>query len=205
MAWNFQIFLQLRRSGNRFTVHFVNKNHNNWQRSDNRMIQIQDQQLAPLDSLRTALAEMVSQILIQVWHICYFSIYEQNKKAFCLQEDYESFVANNREAVDKVCNRCRSIFFMNRIASSAKKPDCDPVEVLAHKCVSLEFLIKFYDSVVQHFSPTMTVKEVVELIVKPATKVEKFSFIDLMSPGLYVKPTAFVSHAFGNPFQLLVE
>ena len=51
----------------------------------------------------------------------------------------------------------------------------------------------------------MTVKEVVELIVKPATVVEKISFIDLMSPGLYVKPTAFVSHAFGNPFHLLVE
>ena len=55
------------------------------------------------------------------------------------------------------------------------------------------------------FSPTMRVKDVVELIVKPATEVERVSFIDLMSPGLYVKPTAFVSHAFGNPFHLLVK
>ena len=88
-------------------------------------------------------------------------------------------MVDNYEAINQVCSSCRSVFLTNQVASSTEKPTNDPVEELAHKCVSLEFLKNFYDSVVTDFSPTMTVKEVVELIVKPATVVEKVSFIDL--------------------------
>ena len=122
-----------------------------------------------------------------------------------MQEDYDSFVVNNRQAVEEVFNLCRSNFFTNRIASTAKKPTNNSVEELAYKCVSLDFLVKFYEIVVKPFSPSMTVREVVELIVKPATEKEMLSFIDIMCPGMFIRPTAFVSHAFGTPFHLLVD
>ena len=79
------------------------------------------------------------------------------------------------------------------------------MEKLAHKCVSVKFLIELYEQVVQPYRPTMTVKEVVEEIIIPATMDQQCSFIDLQRPNMYVTPHAFVSHAFGNPIRIIVE
>ena len=76
---------------------------------------------------------------------------------------------------------------------------------LAHKCVSLQFLLEFCEKVVRPYRPTMTVKEVVDEIIKPATKDRDCSFIDQLRPNMYVVPHAFISHAFGNPFTIIVE
>ena len=51
----------------------------------------------------------------------------------------------------------------------------------------------------------MTVKQVVEEIIIPTTKDKKCSFIDQLRPNMCVAPHAFVSHAFGNPFSIIVE
>eukprot|EP01036_Dinobryon_divergens_P032328 gene32328-biopygen25711 len=76
---------------------------------------------------------------------------------------------------------------------------------LAHKCVSLQFLVEMNERVVQPYRPTMTVKEVVEEIIIPATKEKGCSFIDQLWPNMYVAPHAFISHAFGNRFTIIVE
>jgi len=76
---------------------------------------------------------------------------------------------------------------------------------LAHKCVSLQFLIEFNEQVVQPYRPTMTVKEVVEEIIIPATREKGCSFIDQLWPNMYVAPHAFISHAFGNRLTIMVE
>ena len=76
---------------------------------------------------------------------------------------------------------------------------------LAHKCVSLQFLIEFNEQVVQPYRPTMTVKEVVEEIIIPATREKGCSFIDQLWPDMYVTPHAFISHAFGNRLTIMVE
>jgi hypothetical protein len=51
----------------------------------------------------------------------------------------------------------------------------------------------------------MTVKEVVEEIIIPATKEKGCSFIDQLWPNMYMAPHAFISHAFGNRFTIIVE
>ena len=76
---------------------------------------------------------------------------------------------------------------------------------LAHKCVSLQFLLEFYEGVVQPYKSGMTVKQVVEEIIIPFTKDQQCSFIDLLRPNMHVAPHAFISHAFGNPFSIIVE
>ena len=80
-----------------------------------------------------------------------------------------------------------------------------PMDRLAHKCVSLQFLLEINEKVVQPYRPTMTVKEVVEEIIIPATREKGCSFIDHLRPNMYVTPHAFISHAFGNPFTIIVE
>jgi len=76
---------------------------------------------------------------------------------------------------------------------------------LAHKCVSMKFLLEFYERVVRPYRPDMTVKQVVEEIIIPATREKKCSFIDQLRPGMYVAPHAFISHAFSNPISIIVE
>eukprot|EP01036_Dinobryon_divergens_P031418 gene31418-biopygen25115 len=75
---------------------------------------------------------------------------------------------------------------------------------LAHKCLSLQFLLEFNEKVVQPYRPTMTVKEVVEDILIPATKEKQCSFIDQLRPNIYVWPHVFISHAFGNRFAIII-
>ena len=76
---------------------------------------------------------------------------------------------------------------------------------LAHKCVSLKFLIVFFEKVVQPYRENMTVKEVVEEIIKPFTSSEQCSFIDKVRPNMLVAPHAFISHAFNNPINIIVN
>ena len=76
---------------------------------------------------------------------------------------------------------------------------------LAHKCVSLQFLLEFNERVVQPYRSAMTVKQVVEEIIIPFTKDRQCSFIDQLRPNMHVAPHAFISHAFGNPFSIIVE
>eukprot|EP01036_Dinobryon_divergens_P037244 gene37244-biopygen29484 len=76
---------------------------------------------------------------------------------------------------------------------------------LAHKCVSLQFLIDFTEQVVQPYRPTMTVKQIQEEIIMPATREKGCSFIDQLWPDMYVVPHAFISHAFGNRLTIMVE
>ena len=76
---------------------------------------------------------------------------------------------------------------------------------LAHKCVSVQFLLEFNERVVQPYRSDMTVKQVVEEIIIPATKDQQCSFIDQLRPNMHVAPHAFISHAFGNPFSIIVE
>eukprot|EP01036_Dinobryon_divergens_P061989 gene61989-biopygen36941 len=98
--------------------------------------------------------------------------------------------------------------YFGGMASSQAQPshhDITPMDRLAHKCVSLQFLIEFNEQVVQPYRPTMTVKEVVDDIIIPATKEKGCSFIDQLWPDMFVTPHAFISHAFGNPFTIIVE
>ena len=76
---------------------------------------------------------------------------------------------------------------------------------LAHKSVSLQFLLEFNERVVQPHRSAMTVKQVVEEIIIPFTKDRQCSFIDQLRPNMHVAPHAFISHAFGNPFSIIVE
>jgi len=76
---------------------------------------------------------------------------------------------------------------------------------LAHKCVSLQFFLEFNEMVVQPYRSAMTVKQVVDEIIIPGTKDQQCSFIDQLRPNIFVAPHAFISHAFGNTFSIIVE
>jgi hypothetical protein len=56
------------------------------------------------------------------------------------------------------------------IVSSAIPSDLPTMVMLAHKCVSVQLLLEFNERVVQPYRSAMTVKQVVEEIIKPATK-----------------------------------
>ena len=71
--------------------------------------------------------------------------------------------------------------------------------------MSLQFLVEFYEQVVKPYNPTMTVKQVQEEIIIPATNDLKCSFIDKLLPNMYVTPHAFISHAFNNQLIIMVE
>eukprot|EP01036_Dinobryon_divergens_P032751 gene32751-biopygen25992 len=62
---------------------------------------------------------------------------------------------------------------------------------LAHKCVSLQFFIEFYEQVVQPYRPTMTVQQVVKEIIIPATREKGCNFIDQLWPYIYFKDAVF--------------
>jgi WD40 repeat protein len=71
--------------------------------------------------------------------------------------------------------------------------------------VSLAFLCDFYGRCVAPLpgGAAMSTKQVVEKVIMPVTASARRSFASLV-PGAVCRPTAFASHAFGNPFSLLV-
>ena len=79
------------------------------------------------------------------------------------------------------------------------------LERVATAAISLAFLLDFYDTCVATLADgaALTTKEVVTNIIMPATQDLRCSFVQLV-PAAVAKPTAFASHAFGNPFSLLV-
>eukprot|EP01035_Chromulina_nebulosa_P028857 gene28857-38157_t len=139
---------------------------------------------------------------------------EENKKklskdSFAIEKSALKSAAEVRmfTALEECCNRSDE-YFLGTIVSSVtqtNQPSLSPMEQLAHKCVSVKFLLEIYEKVVQPYRPTMTVKEVVDEIIIPATKEKQCSFIDQLRPNMYVAPHAFVSHAFNNPFHIIVE
>ena len=76
---------------------------------------------------------------------------------------------------------------------------------LAHKCVTLQFLLDVYKEVITPIDENMTVKQVVEAIIKPFTLGIGCSFIDKVMPNMYLAPHVFVSHAFDNPISVVVR
>ena len=82
------------------------------------------------------------------------------------------------------------------------------VERVAACAVSLSFLSDFYASCVvpeeERSGALLTTGDVVRRIIKPATLAAKSNFAALV-PAAVAPPTAFASHAFGNPFSLLVS
>eukprot|EP01035_Chromulina_nebulosa_P025721 gene25721-33587_t len=97
--------------------------------------------------------------------------------------------------------------FVQRDGNDVPKPppESDAMDRLAHKCVSLKFLIDVYKEVIVPLDEYMTVKQVVEKIIKPFTKDKGCSFIDQVMPNMYVAPHVFVSHAFDNPISVVVR
>ncbi len=88
-------------------------------------------------------------------------------------------------------------------------PGGSAVERVAACAVSLAFLSDFYTRCVAQLErggPLLTTKDVVERVIKPATQATAGScnFASLM-PGAVAPPATFASHAFGNPFRLLVS
>ena len=81
------------------------------------------------------------------------------------------------------------------------------VERVAACAVSLAFLRDFYARCVRPLEAggaALTTKEVVLRLIMPATEAAACNFA-AMVPGAVAPPTAFASHAFGNPFGLLVS
>jgi hypothetical protein len=103
------------------------------------------------------------------------------------------------------CRQSDEYFLGPAIVSSAIPSDLPPMVKLAHKCVSMQFLLEFNERVVQPYRSGMTVKEVVEEIIIPFTKDQQCSFIDQLRPNMHVAPHAFISHAIDNPFSIIVE
>eukprot|EP01035_Chromulina_nebulosa_P023235 gene23235-30117_t len=106
-------------------------------------------------------------------------------------------------ALEKCCNHW--ISNTPTASTSGSSKDLSPVDKLAYKCVSLQFLVDFHDQVVQLFCPTMTVKQVVDDIIIPLTIQQKCSLVDKLQPNMHMAPHAFICHAFGNPLSVLVE
>ena len=108
--------------------------------------------------------------------------------------------------VIQCCNRSEE-YFLGTVSSITPTFNTflSPMDQLAHKCVSVQFLLEIYEQVVQPYRPNMTVKEVVDEIIIPSTKEKQCSFIDQLRPKMYVTPHVFISHAFGNPFRIIVE
>ena len=79
---------------------------------------------------------------------------------------------------------------------------------MAACAVSLAFLSDFYTRCVvpeeERSGALLTTQEVVESIIKSATLASKCNFVALV-PAAVAPPTAFASHAFCNPFSLLVS
>jgi hypothetical protein len=94
-------------------------------------------------------------------------------------------------------------------ASSAVplEPAASALERVASCAVSLAFLTDFYTRCVaplESEDEPLSTKDVVERLVKPATQAACCKFASLV-PGAVRPPAAFASHAFGNPFRLLVS
>jgi hypothetical protein len=106
---------------------------------------------------------------------------------------------------EQCCQQSEKYFGGAAIVSSAIPSDHPPMVKLAHKCVSVQFLLEFNERVVQPYRSAMTVKQVVEEIIIPFTKDQQCSFIDQLRTNMHVAPHAFISHAFGNPFSIIVE
>jgi hypothetical protein len=72
--------------------------------------------------------------------------------------------------------------------------------------VSLAFLCDFYERCVLPVpgGTVLTTKQVVEHVIKPATKENGTCDFASLVPGAIGTPVAFASHAFLNPFSLLV-
>ena len=81
------------------------------------------------------------------------------------------------------------------------------MDKLSHKCLSLQFLIDFYEAVVKPLDPKMTTKRVADELFKPYTRARGGgSVMDVVVPDIYVKElSAFISHANDNEFVLLVD
>jgi hypothetical protein len=80
------------------------------------------------------------------------------------------------------------------------------LERVAATAVSLEFLRDFYVRCVAPLSggDALTTKQVVEQLIIPGTAARGARSFASLVPGAVSRPTAFASHAFGNPFSLLV-
>ena len=94
-------------------------------------------------------------------------------------------------------------------SASVPKPDDAAMERVAACAVSLAFLSDFYTRCVaplESDGAALSTKEVVERLIKPATLAEGVSrnFASLVR-GAVAPPVAFASHAFSNPFRLLVS
>lgn len=107
----------------------------------------------------------------------------------------------------------------SRLAHSAHSASRPGWSVAAERGVSLSFLCAFYDRFVRplerNLGRRLSTAEVVSLVVVPATGSDKCRFADLPAPegpgpanlwdpAAQDAPLYFVSHAFGNPFALLV-
>ena len=87
-------------------------------------------------------------------------------------------------------------------------PGGSAVERVAACAVSLAFLSDFYVRCVaplERDGAPLSTKDVVERLVKPATQANAARNFASLVPGAVRRPTAFASHAFGNPFRLLVS
>jgi hypothetical protein len=71
---------------------------------------------------------------------------------------------------EQCCRQSDEYFRGAAIVSSAIPSDLPPMAKLAHKCVSVQFLLEFNERVVQPYKSAMTVKQVVEEIIIPFTK-----------------------------------
>jgi hypothetical protein len=80
------------------------------------------------------------------------------------------------------------------------------LERVASTAVSLAFLRDFYERCVAPLpgGEALTTKQVVDQVILPATKDSGACNFASLVPGAVGLPTAFASHAFGNPFSLLV-
>ena len=106
----------------------------------------------------------------------------------------------------EACNKCRDIYFSEKIHTSNSPIHAYCDNSMHRKCITLEFLMDFNKNIVAPINPSMTVQEVTDYIVKPATEHLKKSFIHFLNPGSFAhQRTAFISHAKGNTFQLLVD
>ena len=78
---------------------------------------------------------------------------------------------------------------------------------MAHKCLSLQFLVDFYDEVVKPLDPNMTTKRVADELLKPYTRARGGgSVMDAVASDINMERLdAFVSHADNNEFFRLVN